>query len=52
MSTSRLDTLASSGVDMVSASGEETSDYEETQGGGQALNAKEELKGSLHGLNE
>ncbi|XP_076066086.1 E3 SUMO-protein ligase ZBED1-like [Oratosquilla oratoria] len=52
MSTSRLDTLASSSVDIVSASGEETSDHEETQGGGQALNAEEELKGSLHGLNE
>ncbi|XP_076038380.1 uncharacterized protein LOC143023661 [Oratosquilla oratoria] len=52
MSTSRLDTLASSSVDMMSASGEETSDHEETQGGGQALNAEEELKGSLHGLNE
>jgi hypothetical protein len=52
MSTSSLNILASSRMDSGSASGEETSDHGETQGGGQALHAHEELKGSLHGLNK
>lgn len=52
MSTSSLETLDSSSVDMMSAIGEETSDHEETQGGEQALNGEEEIKGSLQGIKD